>query len=61
MHCADLYEAAGIHLADQKVVGLGSVCRRQNTARIGAIVSLFADELRLHGFGVAVITITNFK
>jgi len=28
------------------------VCRRQNTARIGAIDSLFADELRLHGFGV---------
>ncbi|MDB4898121.1 MAG: hypothetical protein JWN15_4383, partial [Firmicutes bacterium] len=28
------------------------VCRRQNTIVIGAIVSLFAEELPLHGFGV---------
>jgi hypothetical protein len=52
MRCAELYEAAGVRLASQTVVGLGSVCRRQNTVRIGAIVSMFAGELPIHGFGV---------
>ena len=41
-----------MRLADQTVVGLGSVCRRQNTIMIGAIVGLFAEELPIHGFGV---------
>ena len=50
--CADMYEAAGVRLAEQRVVGLGSVCRRQNTVRIGAIVGMFAGELPVHGFGV---------
>ena len=50
--CAELYREAGVDLAGQKVVGLGSVCRRQNAIRIGAIVSMFAAEMRLHGFGV---------
>ena len=52
VRCRELYRAAGVDLAAQKVVGLGSVCRRQSTLRIGLIVGLFADELRLHGFGV---------
>jgi hypothetical protein len=52
VRCRELYEDAGIDLAAQKVVGLGSVCRRQSTLRIGLIVGLFADELPLHGFGV---------
>ena len=51
--CADLYERGGVDLAAEPVVGLGSVCRRQATAEIGAIVATFADRgLRLHGFGV---------
>ena len=51
--CALMYEQAGIDLAAEPVVGLGSVCRRQATAEIGAIVTTFADRgLRLHGFGV---------
>ena len=50
--CAELYAEAGVRLADREAVGLGSVCRRQNTIRIGAIVGLFADELPIHGFGV---------
>jgi hypothetical protein len=52
MRCAEMYADAGVDLVAQKVVGLGSVCRRQNTARIGAIVTMFAREMRLHGFGV---------
>lgn len=51
--CADLYERAGVRLAAERVVGLGSVCRRQATAEIAAIAASLADlGLRLHGFGV---------
>ena len=51
--CVDLYDRAGVRLADYPVIGLGSVCRRQATAEIGAIVATLADTgLRLHGFGV---------
>lgn len=47
------YQAAGFDLATEPLVGLGSVCRRQSTAEIGAIVTmLHAHGLRLHGFGV---------
>jgi hypothetical protein len=53
--CAQMYEEAGIHLADEPLVGLGSVCRRQATHEIGAIVSHFAAQgLALHGFGVKI-------
>jgi hypothetical protein len=52
IRCREMYRAAGVDLAAEKVVGLGSVCRRQNTIRIGAIVGMLADELPLHGFGV---------
>jgi hypothetical protein len=51
--CADMYAAAGVDLAAQPVVGLGSVCRRQATSEIREIVEHFhAQGLRLHGFGV---------
>ena len=50
---ADQYAAAGVDLADEQLVGLGSVCRRQSTAEIGAITgTLAARGYRLHGFGV---------
>lgn len=52
-HCADLYEAAGINLAAEPIVGLGSVCRRQATDEIAEIAATFANQgLNLHGFGV---------
>lgn len=51
--CAELYHSAGVDLAAQPVVGLGSVCRRQSTAEIAAIVTALTGRgLRLHGFGV---------
>lgn len=47
------YAAAGVDLADEQLVGLGSVCRRQSTGEIGLITgTLAARGLRLHGFGV---------
>jgi hypothetical protein len=50
--CAGRYAAAGVKLAGYPVVGIGSVCRRQNTGEIGAIVAAFTPWLALHGFGV---------
>ena len=52
-HCARLYAEAGFDLAAEPAVGLGSVCRRQDTEEIAEIVDYFhGQELRLHGFGV---------
>ncbi len=49
----DAYARAGIDLAAEPLVGLGSVCRRQATSTIDRIVTTLAGEgLRLHGFGV---------
>jgi hypothetical protein len=51
--CVELYERAGVDLRSEPLVGLGSVCRRQSTAEIHAIVATLAGlGLRLHGFGV---------
>lgn len=53
LHCIALYQQAGIDLAAQPVVGVGSVCRRQSTGEIGAIIATLAGYgLQLHGFGV---------
>lgn len=52
-HCLDLYGQAGVTLADQPLVGLGTVCRRQATGEIASLVTgLHEHGLRLHGFGV---------
>ena len=51
--CAERYRDEGLDLATEPVVGLGSVCRRQGTATIAAIVSELAGYgLALHGFGI---------
>lgn len=53
LRCVRMYEAAGIDLAAEPIVGLGSVCRRQSTEEIGVIVGRLAGlGIRLHGFGV---------
>ncbi|OIJ69222.1 DUF7221 family queuine tRNA-ribosyltransferase-like protein [Streptomyces mangrovisoli] len=50
--CADAYERSGIDLAAERVVGLGSVCRRQATGQATVIVTTLAERgLNLHGFG----------
>ena len=50
----EAYSAAGIDLASEPLVGLGTVCRRQATVSIALIVSMLRDMgvARLHGFGV---------
>lgn len=51
--CADSFEAAGVRLADEPVVGLGSIAPRQHRAEVGVIVEAMAERgYRLHGFGV---------
>ena len=51
--CRDLYDRHGVDLAAEPLVGVGSVCRRQATGEIAALMAVLAGEgLRLHGFGV---------
>jgi hypothetical protein len=51
-HCA-MYARNDVDLRAERTVGIGSVCRRQNTDDIGRIMSSLASEgLNLHGFGV---------
>ncbi len=55
LRCVDLYAAAGVDLTAEPVVGLGTVCRRQNTRPFVPIVTGLADMgIRLHAFGVKV-------
>jgi hypothetical protein len=51
IRCVDLYRDAGVDLRDEPLVGIGSVCRRQHTGDIGAIIREMRP-LRLHAFGV---------
>lgn len=54
LRCLEMYDAVGIDLRQEPLVGVGSVCRRQNTDEIGAIFSMLNGKglHRLHGFGV---------
>lgn len=54
--CIELYQEAGIDLTKQPTVGVGSVCRRQHTDEIHAIMSQLFDRGldNLHGFGVKI-------
>jgi hypothetical protein len=56
LRCADAYQHAGIDLAAEPLVGLGSVCRRQATTHIELIITaLHAQGITaLHGFGVKI-------
>ncbi len=52
VECWDLYAEAGIDLLKEPIVGLGSVCRRQNMVIASTLVGILADGgLKLHGFG----------
>ena len=49
----DDYLAAGIDLTTYPVVGIGSVCRRQNTQEIADVLRRVSSlGINLHGFGV---------
>lgn len=55
LRCLDLYASHGVDLTEYPVIGLGSVCRRQATGEIGAVVAALRavdPGMALHGFGV---------
>ena len=57
--CALLYEDAGVDLTAERLVGLGSVCRRQHENEIGALIRSLSP-LRLHGFGIKRTGLRNY-
>ncbi|WP_280185056.1 MULTISPECIES: DUF7221 family queuine tRNA-ribosyltransferase-like protein [Nocardia] len=53
--CIDLYDKAGIDLAAEPIVAVGSVCRRQSTIEAAEIIAAITDavpKIRLHGYGI---------
>jgi hypothetical protein len=53
LDCIAMYAAEGVNLEDEPLVGIGSVCRRQSTKDIAAIIGELAScGLKMHGFGV---------
>jgi len=55
LRCIDMFEAAGVDLEAEPLVGLGSVCRRSGTLELVAVIAAilrYRPGLRLHGFGV---------
>jgi hypothetical protein len=54
LRCLEMYEQAGVDFTEYPIVGVGSICRRQGTAQIGAIVDTILScdpEMPLHLFG----------
>jgi hypothetical protein len=53
LRCVGLYQRAGVDLRACPVVGVGSVCRRQNTAAMDRVIEAISTlGVPLHGFGV---------
>ncbi len=59
LDCMELYQKAGVDLSSLPRVGLGSVCRRQNTIRVSTWVRDWGRTIRLHGFGFKVEGLTD--
>lgn len=45
------YERAGVNLKVLPLVGLGSVCRRQDTLMVEELIKELSDDFALHAFG----------
>lgn len=55
LYCEQLYLGAGVDLAAQRRVGIGSICRRGSVPGIVEVIRMFAQRgYRLHGFGVKI-------
>lgn len=53
MRCVEYYEKYGVDLRAEPLIGVGSVCRRQDTGEATRIFRELAElGLNLHGFGV---------
>lgn len=52
LRCAEMYADAGTDLATLPLVGIGSVCRREDTSEAEGIIRELAGRgIQLHGFG----------
>jgi hypothetical protein len=53
MRCVEMYDQAGVDLTEFGIVGVGSVCRRNQDAEIVSVLTSLADlGINLHAFGV---------
>lgn len=60
--CLDLYRSAGVDLAAQPVVGIGSVCRRQDSGEIHQVFTeMTGAGLSCHGFGVKTLGFARYQ
>jgi hypothetical protein len=61
MRHVEMWSRVGVDLSREPTVGIGSVCRRQNTDEIGTIVSSVAAlGISLHGFGVKTLGLRSY-
>ncbi len=58
--CTERYADAGVDLEASPLVGLGSVCRRQATDQIGALIEQLSAKYALHGFGCKTLGIARY-
>lgn len=59
--CFDLYRAYGVDLTQEPRVGVGSVCRRQKTWEIEAVMhDLCQKGVKIHGFGVKMAGLSRY-
>ena len=62
MRCVEYYERCGVELYKERLVGVGSVCRRQSTKEAARIFRTLADlHLKLHGFGVKIAGLQEYS
>jgi len=62
MRCVEMYEQLGVDLTTERVVGVGSVCRRQGTTDVAELFHRLAGlGIKLHGFGVKGSGLGQFK
>lgn len=62
--CIEMYDQRGIHLSDEPVVGVGTVCRRQGAVEAVQVFDRIEREmrgLRLHGFGFKVLGLSQLQ
>jgi hypothetical protein len=60
-HCVEMYESAGVRLDRLPVVGVGSVCRRQNSSFAERLFrELHASGISCHGFGVKITGLARY-
>lgn len=54
LECVELYQAQGVELEQEPLVGIGSICRRGQDHVIFQIVATLRQryQLKMHGFGV---------